>query len=91
LEDREYTIDLMELYGIVIDNIKVIAKIATCFLILAILYLFIASPVYESTALLRIKQQQGLGSSLLNEATGSVGMNQRQMSTYAEILRAAAW
>jgi len=87
LEDREYTIDLMELYGIVIDNIKVIAKIATCFVILAIVYLFIASPVYESTALLRIKQQQGLGSSLLNAATGTASLNQRQMSTYAEILK----
>lgn len=87
MEDQEYTIDLMELYEIVIDNIKVIAKIAMGFLILAILYLLIASPVYESTALLRIKQQQGLGSSLLNEATGSASMNQRQMSTYAEILK----
>ena len=88
MEDQEYTIDLMELFSIVMENLKTIAKIAAAFVALAILYLLIASPVYESTALLRIKQQQGLGSSLLDAATGgNVGMNQRQMSTYAEILK----
>ena len=88
MEDQEYTIDLMELFSIVMENLKTIAKIAAAFVALAILYLLIASPVYESTALLRIKQQQGLGSSLLDAATGgSAQMNQRQMSTYAEILK----
>ena len=88
MEDQEYTIDLMELFSIVMENLKTIAKIAAAFVALAILYLLIASPVYESTALLRIKQQQGLGSSLLDAATGgNVGLNQRQMSTYAEILK----
>ena len=88
MEEQEYTIDLMELFSIVMENLKTIAKIAAAFVALAILYLLIASPVYESTALLRIKQQQGLGSSLLDAATGgNVGMNQRQMSTYAEILK----
>ena len=88
MEDQEYTIDLMELFSIVMENLKTITKIAAAFVALAILYLLIASPVYESTALLRIKQQQGLGSSLLDAATGgSAQMNQRQMSTYAEILK----
>ena len=88
MEDQEYTIDLMELFSIVMENLKTIAKIAAAFVALAILYLLIASPVYESTALLRIKQQQGLSSSLLDAATGgSAQMNQRQMSTYAEILK----
>ena len=80
MEDQEYTIDLMELFSIVMENLKTIAKIAAAFVALAILYLLIASPVYESTALLRIKQQQGLGSSLLDAATGgSAQLNQRQM------------
>lgn len=88
MEDQEHTIDLMELFSIVMENLKTIAKIAAAFVALAILYLLIASPVYESTALLRIKQQQGLGGSLLDAATGgNVGLNQRQMSTYAEILK----
>ena len=88
MEDQEYTIDLMEVADIISENRKPIAKITGVFVALAILYLLIASPVYESEALLRIKQQQGLGSSLLDAATGgNVSMNQRQMSTYAEILK----
>ncbi len=88
MEEQEYTIDLMEIADIIIENRKPIAKITSIFIALAILYLIVASPVYESTALLRIKQQQGLGTSLLDAATGgNAAMNQRQMSTYAEILK----
>ena len=88
MEDQEYTIDLLEVADIVSENRKPIAKITGIFIVLAILYLFIASPVYESEALLRIKQQQGLGQSLLDVATGgNVQMSQQQMSTYAEILK----
>lgn len=88
MEDQEYTIDLMEIADIISENRNPIAKITGAFIALAILYLLIASPVYESEALLRIKQQQGLGQSLLDVATGgSVQMMQQQMSTYAEILK----
>ncbi len=88
MEDQEYTIDLVEIAEIISENCKPIAKITCVFIAAAILYLLIASPVYESTALLRIKQQQGLGGSLLDAATGgSAQLNQRQMSTYAEILK----
>ncbi len=88
MEDQEYTIDLMEIVEILSANRKPIAKITGGFIVLAILYLLIASPVYESEALLRIKQQQGLGKSLLDAATGgSVAMSQQQMSTYEEILK----
>ena len=85
MEDQEYTIDLMELFSIIIENLKTIAKIAAGFLAAAVLYLLIAPPVYESEALLRITQPQGLSSSLLDSAAG--GANLRQMNTYAEILK----
>lgn len=89
MEDQEYsTIDLLEITDILIDNRKPIAKITGCFIVLAILYLLIASPVYESEALLRIKQDKGLSDSLLNMATGgNVQMSEQQMSTFAEILK----
>ena len=88
MEDQEYTIDLMEIVEILSENRKPIAKITGGFIVLAILYLLVASPVYESEALLRIKQQQGLGKSLLDAATGgSVAMSQQQMSTYEELLK----
>lgn len=88
MEDQEYTIDLMEVAAILSENRKPIAKITGAFIVLAILYLLIASPVYESEALLRIKQDKGLGGSLLDMATGgNVQMSQQQMSTFAEILK----
>lgn len=88
MEEQEYTINLMEVAEILSENRKPIAKITGVFIVLAILYLLIASPVYESEALLRIKQQQGLGQSLLDAATGgNVQIMQQQMSTYAEILK----
>lgn len=88
MEDQEYTIDLLEIADILADNRKPIAKITGAFILLAILYLIIASPVYESEALLRIKQDQGLGRSLLDTVTGgNVQMSQQQMSTFEEILK----
>ena len=88
MEEKEYTIDLLEIASILSENRKPIARITGSFIVLAILYLLIASPVYESEALLRIKQQQGLSTSLLDAATGgSVQMSQQQMSTFAEILK----
>ena len=67
---EETTIDLREVLDIILRNIKMIGKITLGCVVLAVLYLLIASPVYESESLLRIKQQQGLGSSLLDVATG---------------------
>lgn len=88
MEDQEYTIDLLEVADILASNRKPIAKITGAFILLAILYLIIASPVYESEALLRIKQDQGLGRSLLDTVTGgNVQMSQQQMSTFEEILK----
>ena len=88
MEDQEYTIDLFETIHILMDNCKPIAKITGAFILLAILYLLIAPPVYESEALLRIKQDQGLGKSLLDTFTGgNVQMSQQQMSTFEEILK----
>lgn len=84
----EETIDLRELFYVIVNNIKSIAKCTGVFLLLAILYLLIASPVYESESLLRIKQPRGIGSSILETVTGGNTMATKQlMSTYAEILK----
>ena len=84
----ENTIDLRELLDIILNNIRKIAKITLACIAIAVLYLLIASPVYESQSLLRIKQQQGLGDSLLATVTGgNTQVTQQRMSTYAEILK----
>ena len=88
MEDKEYSIDLMEIVNIISENRKPIAKITCVFIIMAVLYLLIRPPVYVSEALLRIKQDQGLGRSLLDTVTGgNVQMSQQQMSTFEEILK----
>ena len=51
-------------------------------------YLCIASPVYQSTSLLRIKQDKGLGDSLMSKVSGGNTLDDKQrMMTDAEILK----
>lgn len=84
----ENSIDLRELFYIIVENFRRIAKITGIFIAVAILYLLIASPVYESESLLRIKQPRGIGDSILETVSGSNSMaNKQLMSTYAEILK----
>ena len=58
----------------------------------ALVYLHSTPAIYESESLLRIKQPQGLGSSIMTEGTensaNSTGVARKErMSTYAEILK----
>lgn len=84
----ERTIDLRELYYILIKNIKFIGKFTAGCIVLAVFYLLIAAPVYQSEALLRVKQPKGLGSSILDSLPmGNAAATKQIMSTYAEILK----
>ena len=87
MED-EITIDLRELAHIVQKKARFIAKVTGGCIAIAGLYLLIASPVYESDSLLRIKQPKGIGSSLLESMPmGNTMASKQLMSTYAEILK----
>ena len=89
--EEEITIDLRELAHIVQKNARFIAKVTGGCIAVAGLYLLIASPVYESDSLLRIKQPKGIGSSLLESMPMGNAMASKQlMSTYAEILKSPA-
>lgn len=84
----ENTIDLRELANMLLKNLRKICIITGAFLVMAIVYLLIAAPVYESDSLLRIKQPQGIGSSLLDAVPGATTtMTAQLMSTDAEILK----
>jgi len=84
----ENTIDLRELANMLIKNLRKICIITGTFVLIAIIYLIMASPVYESDSLLRIKQPKGLGNSLLEVVPGaSTAMTAQLMSTDAEILK----
>lgn len=87
MEDKKYSIDLVEVARVIVDKRKSIAKLVVGCIVIAILYLLIASPVYQSSALLQIKAQKGLGGSLLDSMAGGGSVNPQQMNTYAEVLK----
>ena len=94
MDDKEYTIDLLEVAEIIKENIKPIARMTGCFVGLAIIYLIIAViffPKYESEATLQIKQQSKGGGMLAALAgvggADFLGMGSMQMGTYKEIIK----
>ncbi|WP_416182319.1 GumC family protein [Acidaminococcus timonensis] len=85
---NEQEIDLRELWQIVRTNQKTIAKITGVFLGVAVAYLIIVPNTYQSTALLRIKQERGLASSIMEQLPmGNAQLTKQQMNTNAEILK----
>ncbi|MFV0635188.1 GumC family protein [Mitsuokella sp. WILCCON 0060] len=85
---EEITIDLRELAQVVMANKKKVAATTAAFLAAGGIYLFFAHPVYQSDSLLRIKQQKGLGDSILaNLPSGNAANDKQRMMTDAEILK----
>ena len=85
---EEETIDLLELWHTAVDHKKLIAQCTVITTLLASAYLLVATPTYQSVALLRVKQSQTLGSSILDALpTGNGTAAKQQMSTNAEILK----
>ena len=86
--EEEITIDLREIGAILRRNAANIARVTGVFIVAAGVYLAVATPVYESQALLRVKQPKGIGSSLLEAMPmGNAMANTQLMNTYAEILK----
>lgn len=85
--DEEITIDLVEIGQTLIKNIRFILKCVVGSLVVTGVYLMVASPTYESTAMLRIRQPQGMQTAFLGQ--NNMGyVNARQfINTYAEILK----
>ncbi|BAL83450.1 putative exopolysaccharide biosynthesis protein [Selenomonas ruminantium subsp. lactilytica TAM6421] len=87
MDDKEVTIDLREVWDLMVTGRMKIAKITALFLVAAGAYLLITPPTYQSTSLLRIKQEKGLGDSILSSVAGNAGMTTQRMNTNAEILK----
>lgn len=85
---EEVTIDLRELAQVVLANKKKVAATTAAFLAAGGIYLFFAHPVYQSDSLLRIKQDKGLGDSILASLpSGNAANDKQRMMTDAEILK----
>ena len=86
--EEEITIDLREIGAILKRNAENIARVTGVCIVAAGVYLAVATPVYESQALLRVKQPKGIGTSLLEAMPmGNAMANTQLMNTYAEILK----
>ena len=86
--EEEITIDLREIGAILKRNAANIARVTGVCIVAAGVYLAVATPVYESQALLRVKQPKGIGTSLLESMPmGNAMANTQLMNTYAEILK----
>lgn len=85
---NEQEIDLLELWQVLNKNKRKIAYITGGFIALSCAYLMIVPPTYQSTSLLRIKQDKGLSDSILSQMPlGNTQMTQQKMNTNAEILK----
>ena len=85
---KEQTINLQELWQIIDAHKKIITVITAVFVACAGLYLIIIPPTYQSVSLLRVKQQNGLGDSILqNMPSVGADMTKQLMNTDAEILK----
>ncbi len=88
VEKEEETIDLVELWQTAVEHKAFIAKCTIITTLLAGAYLFVATPTYQSIALLRVKQSQSLGDSILSSLpTGSATATQQLMNTDSQILK----
>ena len=86
--EEEINIDLREIGAILKRNAANIARVTGVCIVAAGVYLAVATPVYESQALLRVKQPKGIGTSLLEAMPmGNAMANTQLMNTYAEILK----
>ncbi len=88
IENEEDTVDLLEIWNTVVDHKLLIAKCTVITTLLAGAYLLVATPTYESVALLRVKQSQSLGDSILSSLpTGTTTATQQLMNTDSQILK----
>ena len=88
VDNEEDTIDLLELWNTAVDHKAFIAKCTVITTLLAGAYLLVATPTYQSVALLRVKQSQSLGDSILGSLpTGTTTATQQLMNTDSQILK----
>ena len=84
----EQIIDLKDIAKILIRKRKTIINVTGICILFGGAYLVVTPSTYQSTAMLRIKQTQGLGHSVLSTETGySDAMARQLMNTNAEILK----
>lgn len=81
-------IDLRDVWHSVTKHMGLIRKVTLATTAVAVAYAFLMPPTYQSTALIRIKPQKGISSSLLDAMPmGNAQANTQLQNTYQEILK----
>ncbi|MBQ3112829.1 MAG: hypothetical protein IJC05_00470 [Phascolarctobacterium sp.] len=80
-------LSLQELWSVLVKNLPTIRNITIGAMVLATFYLFTATPVYESKALLRVKQPKGIANSILDNSGLSASGTKLVMNTYSGIIK----
>ena len=84
----EQIIDVKDIAKILVRRRRTIINVTGICILLGAAYLVVTPSTYQSTAMLRIKQTQGLGNSVLSTDQGySDTMARQLMNTDAEILK----
>lgn len=87
-DNEAVTIDLREVWRIIVKNIAIVRNWTILCLIAAGAYLAIVPSTYESVALLRVKPDQGLAVSALGaDPLANANNLQQLMNTYVEVLK----
>lgn len=93
MEDKEYSIDLVDMAKLLKENRKPIIRMTGLFIAISCVFLLIALlffPKYQSDALLRIKQERGssgLMAAMAGFTGGFLSQDSLQMESYVEILK----
>lgn len=80
-------LSLQEFWSVLVKNWPTIRNITIGAMVLAGLYLVTANPVYESKALLKVKQPKGIANSLLDNTNSNIYGTKLVMNTYAGIIK----
>lgn len=73
MADEDDGLDLPQLFGIVMDQLPLIASIAGAFLVVAGLYCVVATPIYQSNSLIQVENAKGDSlSALLGESSAAL-------------------
>lgn len=78
-------IDLLDVWRSLTKNVDFIRKVTVITTGLALAYVFAVNPTYESSALLRVKAQKGISTSILEGMPMTV--NTQLLKTYQEIIK----
>lgn len=78
-------IDLLDVWHSLTKHVKFIRKVTLITTGLALAYVFVVNPTYESSALLRVKAQKGISTSILEGMPMTA--NTQLLKTYQEIIK----